>query len=88
MRRAVIACALCLVLLAGSLTPAFAHGRLKHQTHHAHHHHSMCTLGTQGTCNPGLTSSEPESPQWECHPIMGPAAPGHVRSGAWVCGWV
>lgn len=88
MRRALFAPALCLVLLAGSLTPAFAQGQQKQHTHHGQHHHAMCIKGVKGACNPGVGSPDPQPPQWECHPIMGPAAPGHVRSGAWICGWV
>jgi hypothetical protein len=84
MRRLLTATALAALLLAGSLTPAFA----RSSSHSAQPQHSgaMCVRGAEGACNPGLQGWGHDR-RWSCHPVMGPQPPGYLRSHAWVCGW-
>src|SRR5581483_2006149 len=82
MHRLLLSLPLCALLLAATLSPAFAKG---HHRHHSHtKQHGMCILGVQGACNPGLAASSPNR-STACSPVMGSVPPGQVRSGTWIC---
>jgi hypothetical protein len=85
--RALPSTAIAALLLAGTLTPSFAHG-----ANSSKHARTMCVRGVQGACNPGLPGwgkgNQDHGKRWRCHPVM-PAAPaGRPRSHAWMCSWV
>jgi hypothetical protein len=71
MRRLLVALGIAALLAIGAATPSFAQASGPAR---------MCTEGHTGSCNPGLPGS-----RLYCHPVMGPASPGHARSHAWVC---
>jgi hypothetical protein len=84
--RALPATAIAAFLLAGTLTPSFAHG-----ANSSKHARTMCVRGARGACNPGLPGwggDQDRGKRWRCLPVM-PAAPdGRPHSRARMCSWV